>query len=265
MAYYKNPITRYLLRKNILGRIKYRINSYIRLLTKDALDDIAFLLKDKQVEIILDVGATIGFMTYQFQRRFPKAVIHAFEPNPSVFSKLQENYFNQRSIHLYPLGVGEKNSELLFNINAKNGTSSFLMPTQYHQLHHAGKLLDPILVSVVCLDDFCKENHIERIDILKLDIEGFELNALKGARELLADQKIDIIYSEVNFLSTYEKQPLFHELTAYLEKMDYYLFNIDNFSGGSPIRQAVQSNATYISRTFRSYLESHFGKHNCGW
>ena len=63
------------------------------------------------------------------------------------------------------------------------------------------------------LDSFCKNEQIERIDLLKMDVQGGELGILKGANQLLAQQKIDVIYSEVFFVPMYQNQPLFGEIS----------------------------------------------------
>jgi FkbM family methyltransferase len=266
MAYYKNPITRYILRKKVLTRIKRRLNHYKRLLNKDAFTDIEFLLQVRNVQTIFDVGANIGFVTYQFQKRFPAADIYAFEPNPYVFDKLETNYHDQNQVHVFQLGVGDIDGELKFNINANAGTSSYLYPGEYHRAHQAKHIKEQKTIPIITINRFCKENAIRHIDILKLDIEGYELKALIGANQLLLKQEIDIIYTEVNVLPSYDGQPLFHEVTHFLEEKQYHIYNIDSFVGQeTPIRQAIIGNATYISSQFRLVLEETFGKQNCGW
>ena len=266
MAYYKNPITRYLLRKNIFKRVKSRLYGYQRLFSKDAFDDIKFLEHDQLVSTIFDVGANIGFVTYQFQKRFPSADIYAFEPNPYVFKKLKNNYHKEVKIHPLQLGIGDINESLEFNINNNSGTSSFLIPNKYHRSHMAKRIKEQREVPVTTIDEFCKREKINHIDILKLDIEGYELKALLGANTLLSNQHIDIIYTEVNVIPSYEGQPLFHELTKYLEEKNYFVYNIYSFiAQETPIRQAVLGNATFISGKFRETLENKFGSKNCGW
>jgi FkbM family methyltransferase len=266
MTYYKNPVRRYLLRRGFLKRVGFRLRHYQRTLTKDLLTDIADLLKGRDVKTILDVGANVGFMTFQFQRRFPGAQIHCFEPNPNVYRILETSYSGDANIHCHPVGIGDVSGELNFNINANSGTSSFLSPTPYHLAHQAHHILASQVIPIITLDNFARDSGIEHIDILKLDIEGYELKALQGAARLLACQSIDLIYTEVNIVRSYEGQVLFHELTTFLEAHEYFLYNLEDFiAQETPIHQAVLGNAVYLSAAFRKYLENRYGAPNCGW
>lgn len=266
MAYYKNPITRYFLRKGFLRKISYRLSYYYRVLSKDLLTDFTILLSKRDVKVIIDAGANIGFMTFQFRKRFSQADVYCFEPNPNVFNVLVNNYKGDSRVHCFPYGVGDADREQAFNINANTGTSSFLDAADYHRSHQAINLLGSHVVQMISLDEFVKKNSIDRIDILKLDIEGYELMALQGAKSLLKDQKIDVIYTEVNIVGSYVGQVLFHDITGYLKEYGYHLFNLEGFvAQEAPIRQAILGNAVYFSENFREYLENQFGRENCGW
>jgi len=81
-------------------------------------------------------------------------------------------------------------------------------------------------VEAVTLDDFCAVEKIQRIDILKMDIQGAELLALRGATGLFAAQAIDLVFTEVLFAPLYAEQGNFHELCAWLHARSYQLFGI---------------------------------------
>ena len=72
------------------------------------------------------------------------------------------------------------------------------------------------------------EAYIDRIDILKMDIQGGEYEALKGLHKMLSQRKIDLIYSEVYFVEQYEGQPLFHDISLLLFQYGYQLQDIYN-------------------------------------
>lgn len=264
--FYKTFFGRFVWRRDWHRRVRMRLGHYRRKLTKDVLIDLKHVFRDKSVETILDVGANIGFVTHQFQKMFPGAQIYAFEPNPKVFEVLAASYAGDNRVKIVNCGVGDVKGKLSFNVNANTGTSSFLTATEYHRKHQARRLLDPIDVEVLTLDHFTEAEGLPHIDILKLDIEGYELRALQGAARLLKGQAIDAIYTEVCLVPQYVGQPLLHEITSFLESYGYFLYNLDDFIGQeTPIRQAVLGNATYISASFRDFLTSKYGSKNCGW
>ena len=83
-----------------------------------------------------------------------------------------------------------------------------------------------IKVQTDTIDHFCERMSIESIDILKLDVQGAELLVLEGARRMLENKKINLIFTEVEFIEIYKGQPLFHEITAFLSAYNYQLFGL---------------------------------------
>jgi hypothetical protein len=89
------------------------------------------------------------------------------------------------------------------------------------------KKIGSMTTTTISLNDYYKK-YPDRINILKLDIQGSELSALKGASDLLAGQLIDIIFTETYFIQQYKEQPLFHEIAAYLHGFEYQLQDLYN-------------------------------------
>jgi hypothetical protein len=83
-------------------------------------------------------------------------------------------------------------------------------------------------VNTITLDSYARDNNHKRIHILKLDIQGSELSALKGASELLHSGRIDIIFCEAYFIQQYSDQPLFFEIATYLSQFEYHLQDFYN-------------------------------------
>ncbi len=88
---------------------------------------------------------------------------------------------------------------------------------------------ETINVPTLTLDHYCQVNNINKIDILKIDVQGFELNVLQGAKTLLNEGKVTMIYSEVTFAETYMNQTRFTDLVSYLSKFNYEIWDIGSF------------------------------------
>jgi len=86
---------------------------------------------------------------------------------------------------------------------------------------------------------------------LKLDIEGSELTALRGASEKLAHHSIELIYTEIMFVPHYEGGPMFYELCSFLSNFNYTLFNVYNLKRAVN-RQLRWGNAIFVSPDIRA-------------
>lgn len=262
--YYKNIVTRFLFRKNFIGRVRSRLRRIIRRISKDEIDDIATLYKllDRSPEVIVDAGANIGFVTYQFLKRFPQAALHSFEPNPLVFEVLENSYKNDARVTCVNAGLGENSGRMVFNINKNSGTSSFMKPNEYHNRNFARKIIEEKEVEVFNLSDYLDQQDIRRIDVLKLDVEGFELATLKGIRNLT--DKVDMVFSEVNLIPTYEGQPLMEDICGYLRSKGFHMLNFYGINENK-YNQAMISNVLFINERIRKELSDKVGEKYFGY
>jgi len=127
--------------------------------------------------IIFDVGANDGGYVKLLSRTFPDAQIHAFEPVRRVYNELTKNI--GQNVKSYNIGFSDTSHAATIHINPQKLGLSSVYP---RRLEHFGKSLDESeQITLTTIDDFCKENNIAKIDFLKLDIEGHELAALRGA------------------------------------------------------------------------------------
>lgn len=179
--------------------------------------------------VIFDVGANRGHTIDTFLGLFPDSKVIAFEPYPPLAKEILMKYKDRPNVTIDPSGISDKKGELLFYVNKSVDTSSFL-PSQLTGLTSDPQVknVEQITVPVKTIEDSCAENHIDHIHILKLDIQGSELKALKGAERLLADKKIDLVYTEAYFIQQYVDQPLFTDIAAYLLSYGYQLQDIYN-------------------------------------
>jgi FkbM family methyltransferase len=180
---------------------------------------------------IFDVGANIGQSVSRYRDKFPSCFITSFEPNPEVFSLLERNWGCVSGITLNPIALTNFIGHASFYATRVPEVSSLLQPTERmielsseHKYDH-----ETINVSTMTLDHYCQINNIRNIDILKLDVQGSELNLLQGAEKLLQEGMITLIYSEVTFAETYINQTRFIDLVSYLNKFNYEIWDIGSF------------------------------------
>lgn len=110
-----------------------------------------------------------------------------------------------RNFKAFPLAVGASAGQAQIFSEQSSNASEFasLVPGVIEDIHHnvsAGQTVD-----VITLDEFCATHEIEAIDLLKVDVEGAELEVLRGAEQLIAGGKIRMIQLEFNSMNTVSK------------------------------------------------------------
>ncbi|MEO6231212.1 MAG: FkbM family methyltransferase [Ferruginibacter sp.] len=186
-------------------------------------------LFNNQHLVIFDVGANRGHTVQRFLDLFTSSKIFAFEPYPTLATEIKNRYAENLQVKVEEVGISNSRNQLQFYVNRSIDTSS-LLASRKIGLNSDTQVenVKTITVPVKTIEDVFQENGLERINILKLDIQGSELNALKGAKNLLEAKKIDLIYTEAYFVQQYVNQPLFHEIADYLLRHGYLLQDIYN-------------------------------------
>lgn len=146
-------------------------------------------------KLVLDVGANRGDYARLALAACPNARVLAFEPIPAVFQQLQANLGKDERADLFCLALADQNGPLTFDFDPKNTGNT----TAVHGVQasvHGLKRTEQITATGRKLDDFCFEHAIEGIDLLKIDVEGFEGYVLKGGAEMIAESRISCIQLE---------------------------------------------------------------------
>jgi FkbM family methyltransferase len=127
---------------------------------------------------VLDVGSNVGEVAMHFARQVTSTgEVHAFEPMPNVFAKLQRHVSANRldNVHLYNHGLGDAESVVTFDSPAPGNRGA-------SRVDVGGEGLK---LRVRRLDDVVAERGLTRVDVVKIDVEGYEVHVLRGARETL--------------------------------------------------------------------------------
>ncbi len=148
-----------------------------------------------QSMLFIDIGANVGHYSQMIikycEKSTQKYFIHAFEPVNQTFDQLSQNLSKQENIILNQIGISDRNEELSIYTNTNHNSLSSI-----YQRDIQGQTYEKELIKVITLDSYCAENNIHNIDFLKIDIEGHELAAFLGMKNLLEQKKIKAIQFE---------------------------------------------------------------------
>jgi FkbM family methyltransferase len=212
------------------------------------LASLAEYFRDPADPVLFDVGAHEGSTIDLLLEMFPQSAIHAFEPDPGHFAKLSERCAAASRVTPHQVGVGSTSGRLEFHSNlfgSNGGVGSFLALDP----RSGAQTVASHVVDVVTIDAFCRDNAIDHIDFLKLDVQGFEREVLLGAQRMLGERSIRTLQVEIIFFPFYERQLSFYDIESLLIPGGYRLFTVDNFFT-TPDRQLFQLDAFYVGADF---------------
>lgn len=146
-------------------------------------------------DTVLDIGANIGMVTVLLSDLVGKnGNVHSFEPNPSLYDGLKQTISRNKitNVTLHPIALGSKQDTLELTVpNQNKGAASLVRNKGWANC-------DVVNVQVAPLDEICKNEGISSIRLIKIDVEGFETEVLRGARQLLSATQPDAILFELN-------------------------------------------------------------------
>jgi FkbM family methyltransferase len=213
----------------------------------DVLSDIQRRLPAAVMEIIFDIGANVGQSTERFNAYFPSAAIWSFEPASEFYSELSNRFSNITSIRCERLAVGATEGEVELALTT--------WPTMNHVATQSEKLPSPIAVkglekvAMTTLDKYCSRNNIPRIDFLKIDTEGFDLEVLRGTTSLISRGLISFIQCECSVTPDNRYHCSLETIRHFLEHLGHRLFGFydqaEDWTTGAPNLRRV--NAVFIS------------------
>ena len=197
-------------------------------------------IQQLEIKTVLDIGAHEGKTAIQFLSLFPDANIHSFEPIPECYSKLVEKTKNEKRCKTYNLAIGETGGTIEFHQSSYSPSSSILPMAKAHEeafpFTEGGK---KVSVNVTSLDSFASQNTFETPLAMKIDVQGYEWQVLKGAINTLKNTKLILI--ETSFVELYKDQKLFSSIYEMLIQQGFvYVGSFDqlfNPNNGKPIQQ----------------------------
>ncbi|HEY1405881.1 MAG TPA: FkbM family methyltransferase [Spirochaetota bacterium] len=186
--------------RNIIQRDSYKTKKYIH-----------------KNSIVIDVGANVGLFSLAASAKAKK--VYAFEPNPVTFEILASHLSLWECGNCTPVqyGLGEKSDSKTILYNDEH--------LVWSRMEDCGMNTEPVTnsapVEIVTLDEFASKSGVEYISFIKIDTEGYEMNVLKGAREIIKKHK------PVIAISSYHKPEDITEIPAFLYSLrpDYKMMH----------------------------------------
>ena len=195
---------------------------------------------------VVDVGANHGQFALIARKCFPDAKIDSFEPLAEPADRFQALFENDQMTHLHRIAIGQNEGDAIIHISARDDSSSLLPITSIQsELFSGTGECGTRMISVAPLSSVFSDNDIMESALLKVDVQGFELEVLRGCGGLLA--QFQYVYVECSFVELYKGQAFADEVIAFLHQRNFVLDGIYNLCHDKNGR-AVQADFFFVAR-----------------
>lgn len=167
--------------------------------------------------VIIDGGANIGSYSVLCQKYNPSTTIYSFEPVENTFKKLCKTVEKYNNIQPINKGLYKENCTKEINLYPSDTHSSIV-----NIQGSADQSTERIKIELIKGDDFMKENNIPKVDLLKIDVEGAEYDAILGFEEHIKSGSIKMIQFEYGYINISTKKLLI-DFYTYFEKHDFII------------------------------------------
>ncbi|WP_050995743.1 FkbM family methyltransferase [Bradyrhizobium genomosp. III] len=175
---------------------------------------------------IVDIGANVGQFALFARERFPSAKIFSFEPLDDCWDIFKRLFQSSDNVRLYPYAVAANDGEASLNVTTAKDSSSILAPSAT-QVEVFGTAIEHTKkIEVRRLGSVLRNEDITGPALLKIDVQGFELDVLQGCEELLS--LFDAVYVEASYLELYCGQALVTDVIEFLRKHDFDVRGVFN-------------------------------------
>ena len=193
------------------------------------------LLRPLDPRVIYDIGANIGTWTLLAKALYPGCEIHAFEPLAQHTTKFRAAVRGIPGIVLHQVALGAEGVAAKMHVNDFSDTSSILPLTDIGREAWRLAQREELTVTLRGLDEYVVEFRMPFPDVIKLDVQGFEVEVLKHATNALAHAKA--VISEVSFREFYRDQCRFEDIVAFLAANS---FQVHAFGARTALGKALE-------------------------
>jgi FkbM family methyltransferase len=176
------------------------------------------------VATVVDIGANKGQFALMAMAAFPSATIYCFEPLEEPAARLRKML--GRKVTLFETAIGPTDTEAVIHVSKRSDSSSFLPIGRQSEIFPGTELRQKRRVAIAPLPKYLHSEQIIPPALLKIDVQGYELEVIKACEPLL--HSFQFIYLEASFVKLYEGQPLAGEVILYLEQRCFHISGIYN-------------------------------------
>lgn len=180
-----------------------------------------YMIEEKP-NIIFDIGGYGGEYSLKILEHAPDVNLYVFEINNDTSEKMLKPALSGKgkNVRIISLGLSNESGEFPIYTNKLGATDSLYKSNIGKYIHTETKL-----AKVSTVDLFCKEYNIDRINFLKIDTEGNDLQVLKGAENMIKSGNVDTIVFEFSLLYTFS-HTYFVDFVNFLEPFGYVIYKI---------------------------------------
>jgi len=228
----------------ILRKYGYQISKTHTLEYKISVGEYKWL-QDYGIKTVIDVGANIGQFALMIHKIINDAAIYSFEPISECYKELVNKEDQINKLKCFNLALGKETREGVINRNEFLPSSSILdMESLHKEAFPYTAKTNQEKINITSLDKIHNEiDWIQKI-LLKIDVQGYELEVLEGAKNSL--NSVDLIIVETTFLKLYNNQPLFEDVYNFLYSRSFrYRGNFDQIINPNTGR-ILQADAIFV-------------------
>lgn len=177
-----------------------------------------------RLETIIDVGANSGQFTLLSRLVHPSAKIIAFEPMVDAAERFEKIFSGDSRVTLHRVALGAECADSEIHLSAKRDSSSLMPQAAQADYFPQTKEIGTEKIQVAPLSTCVTENDLVGPVLMKIDVQGFEGDVLRGSADLL--KQIDWVYCEASFVELYQDQPLAGDIIAFLATNNFALASV---------------------------------------
>jgi len=176
---------------------------------------------------IIDIGSNKGQFMILIEKMFPNKTIYSFEPIEEMLQKQKKFFYYKKNVFFNNFALGNEISKKDFYITSRKDSSSFLKIVENKSKSKNYEIKEKRKIQINTLDNYFLDKNIILPILIKIDVQGFELEVLKGSKKLL--KKTDYLLVEVSDSEMYRSQASETALIEFLKKLNFQIYKSSNW------------------------------------